>query len=533
MKSSTLTKSKSLPNAARLPGPPELLPGLPDAVIDLQTDAGVQRVKGQWRYSDARVQEIDFVNAGPDLGASGSPNRTFDILPHAEGANYDDSDWRMLKPAETELRLSTGKVCFNWYRIQVTIPEKVGDFDPTGSTVVFEVALDDYAEVWVDGKLPLSIGQTGGQVVGGFNAPSRVVLGHEVKPGQQFQIAVFGMNGPISASAKNYIWMRVAALDFYARGRDQAAWEVPFEVVKQDAGLDKIVPKEAKVEQVVGGLIFSEGPVWSKKDSSLLFSSPNTNVIYRWTPVGKLEVFRAKSGYSGFNMGEYFQPGSNGLTFDKDGLLTICQHGNRRIIRVNPHGDTTVMVDNYQGKKLNSPNDLVYKSDGSLYFTDPPFGLPKVFADPRKELPFSGVFRVKDGLVTLLTDELGGPNGIAFSPDERYLYVGNWDLKKKVVMRYPLMADGRLGKGAVFYDMTGAEGEDAIDGIKVDQQGNLYVCGPGGIWILSPDGKHLGTLKLPENPHNLAWGEADGQTLYITALTGIYRIRLSIPGIRR
>jgi gluconolactonase len=292
------------------------------------------------------------------------------------------------------------------------------------------------------------------------------------------------------------------------------------------------VPQGARLEQVAGGFVFTEGPVWSKKDNSLLFSSPNTNVIYRWIKDGKVEIFRAKSGYSGFDIGEYTQPGSNGLTFDKDGLLTICQHGNRRIIRVEPHGNIKVLADCYQGKRLNSPNDLVYKSDGALYFTDPPFGLPNTFEDSRKELPFSGVFRVKDNQVTLLTDELSGPNGIAFSPDEKYLYIGNWDLQKKVVMRYPVKSDGTLDKGEIFYDMTSAEGEDAIDGIKVDKQGNLYVCGPNGIWILSAEGKHLGTIKGPENPHNLAWGDEDGQTLYITALTSIYRIRLNIPGIR-
>ncbi len=155
-----------------------------------------------------------------------------------------------------------------------------------------------------------------------------------------------------------------------------------------------------------------------------------------------------------------------------------------------------------------------------------------MFEDPRKELPFSGVFCVKDGEITLLTDELSGPNGLAFAPDERYLYVGNWDPQKKVVMRYEVNADGTLGRGEVFYDMTHAPGEDAIDGVKVDQAGNLYVCGPGGIWVLSPNGKHLGTIKTPEAPHNLAWGDEDGRTLYITALTSIYRMRLNIPGLR-
>jgi gluconolactonase len=171
---------------------------------------------------------------------------------------------------------------------------------------------------------------------------------------------------------------------------------------------------------------------------------------------------------------------------------------------------------------------LVYCSDGTLFFTDPPFGLPEGFDDPAKELPFSGVFRVRDGEVSLLTDELEGPNGLAFSPHERYLYVGNWDFERTVVMRY----EPDSGAGDVFFDMTGAPGEDAIDGIKVDVEGNVYVCGPGGIWILSPDGDHLGTLRLPESPHNLAWGDADSRTLYVTALTSVYRLRLDIAGIR-
>jgi gluconolactonase len=181
---------------------------------------------------------------------------------------------------------------------------------------------------------------------------------------------------------------------------------------------------------------------------------------------------------------------------------------------------------------LNSPNDLVYKSDGSLYFTDPPFGLPKAFDDPRKETPFSGVYRWSNGQLQLLTTDMTGPNGLAFSPDERYLYVGNWDDKKKIVMRYDVKPDGTLAHGRVFFDMTSAPGEDAIDGLKVDRQGNVYVSGPGGLWILSPAGKHLGTIVGPEHPHNCAWGDADGKTLYLTAQTGLYRIRLNIPGTR-
>ena len=205
--------------AARIPGPPELLPGCPDAVIDLQTNAGVALVDGHWRYADARVEEIEFVEVGhPDdpLGPGLVPNRTYDVVPHAEAEDYDDSEWRVLEPAETQLRLSQGRVCFNWYRIDVTIPERVGDFDPTAASVVFEVAIDDYAEVWVNGELPHALGDAGGPVVAGFNAPNRVLLTDDARPGQRFEIAVFGINGPISASPRNYIWMRTASLDFYA-----------------------------------------------------------------------------------------------------------------------------------------------------------------------------------------------------------------------------------------------------------------------------------------------------------------------------
>ena len=520
--------------AARLPGPPELLPGCPDAVVDLQTAAGVELVQGQWLYSDARVEEIEFVEVGhPDdpLGPGLVPNRTYDVLPHAEAADYDDSGWRALAPAETQLRLSHGRVCFNWYRIDVTVPERVGELDPTGATVVFEVVIDDHAEVWVNGALPHALGDDGGPVVAGFNAPNRVLLTDDARPGQRFRIAVFGINGPVSASPRNYIWMRTATLDFYAPERVRPEVATEFEIDHVDPALDAVVEPDATLERVAGGFVFTEGPVWSG-DGTLLFSSPNTNSIYRWHPSGRVTVFRSKSGYTGTDIGRFTQPGSNGLTFDPQGRLTICQHGNRRVIRVEPHGNLTVLADSYDGRRLNSPNDLVYRSDGTLFFTDPPFGLPGVFDDPDKELPFSGVFAVRNGEVTLITDELEGPNGLAFSPDERYLYVGNWDPDRKVVMRYELGPNLDAIDAGVLFDMTSAEGEDAIDGLKVDVAGNVYTCGPGGIWVISPAGEHLGTLRLPEAPHNLAWGDTDGQTLYVTALTSVYRIRLQIPGIQ-
>jgi gluconolactonase len=503
----------------------------PDAIVNLAADEGAALVRGQWRYRDARIVEVEHRSPGPDLRPSGPPNRTYDITPHAGAADFDDAGWEAIAPTGLEERRSSGRLSFGWYRINLTIPEKVGGFSTAGSTIVFEIVVDDYAEVWVDGSLPIALGQTGGQFVKGFNAPNRVVLTRDARPGQRIQVAVFGANGPLSNPPGNYVWVRSATLDFYKPGRIGRQAETKAEVRRLDPALDAIVPARPTIEKLAGGFIFTEGPVWMP-DGYLLFSDPNANTIYRWTPDGQVSVFRTKSGYAGVDVAEYGQPGSNGITLDLEGRVTINEHGNRRIVRIEKNGVVTVVADRYQGKRLNSPNDLVYRSDGALFFTDPPFGLPKAFDDARKELAFSGVYSLKDGRLTLAATDLTGPNGLAFSPDERYLYVANWDEKKKVVMRYRAHADGTLTNGEVFFDMTDAPGEDALDGIKVDVRGNLYVSGPGGLWILSAEGKHLGTIVGPEHPHNLAWGDADGRTLYLTAQTGLYRIRLSIPGVR-
>ena len=198
--------------------------------------------------------------------------------------------------------------------------------------------------------------------------------------------------------------------------------------------------------------------------------------------------------------------------------------------RLEKDGSLTVLADRYEGKRLNSPNDLVYRSDGTLYFTDPPFGLPKFFEDPRKELSFSGVYSLQSGTLRLVSTDLAGPNGIAFSPDERYLYVTNWDEKKKVILRYEAQPDGTVTNGKVFFDMTAAPGEDALDGMNVDVRGNLYVSGPGGLWIISAAGKHLGTVIGPKHPHNMAWGGDDGKALYLCAQSGLYRMAMNIAG---
>ncbi len=508
----------------------------PDAIVDLKTDEGLALLKGQWRYSNVNVIDVEHRGPGEDLAPSGLPNRTHDIDPHAGASDFDDSMWEVLTPVQLEERRSTGRLCFSWYRSSVTIPDTIGAFDPTGSTVVFEIVIDDYAEVWVDGKLPLVVGQTGGRLIKGFNAPNRVVLTNHARPGQTIQLAVFGINGPLSNPPGNFIWVRSATLDFYRADRIESSQFVRPEIVRVDQSLDRIVRPGTQLEKLAGGFLFTEGPVWvpATADASayLLFSDPNANTVYRWSPEGQVSVFRTKSGYSGFDIGEYHQPGSNGLTLDPKGRLTINQHGNRRVIRVEPRGNITVLADRYDGKRLNSPNDLVYRSDGALYITDPPFGLPKGFDDPGKELSHSGIYCVKDGAIMLVGTDLDAPNGIALSPDEHTLYVNNWNEKKKVILRYAVRPDCSLSDGRLFVDLTDAPGADALDGLKVDVEDNVYSTGPGGLWIFSSEGKPLGLIKGPEDPHNMAWGDDDGRTLYITASTGVYRMRLQIAGVR-
>jgi gluconolactonase len=504
-----------------------------DATIDLATREGVRLVRGQWRYSDTKIVEVDFAGAGDDNQPTGAPVRTYDYTPRAGVAGFDDSAWPVIDPLDLVGRRGHGRLSFNWYRIAVTIPERIGAYDPTGATVELETSLDDYAEIWVDGELPRAQGQVGGSVVSGWNAPNRLVIGRDVRPGQRIQLAVFGINGPISNPPTNFIWVRYARLHFREGPTGPMAvapQEVNVEIVGAQPGLEDIVGANPKLFKVAEGFAFTEGPVYRPEDGSLLFSDPNRNTIYRYAKDGALTVFRTPSGYAGADIAAYRQPGSNGLAFDGRGRLTINEHGNRRVARLEPDGRDTVLADRFEGRRLNSPNDLVYRSDGALFFTDPPFGLPNVFDDPHKELPFSGVYALVDGKVHLVSKELTGPNGIAFSPDERYLYVGNWDERRKVVMRYEVAGDGSASDGRVLFDMTTASGEDAIDGIKVDIRGNLYVSGPGGLWVITPEGVHLGTIVAPRHVHNMAWGGDDGRTLYLCARDRLYTMRLNIPG---
>jgi gluconolactonase len=304
-------------------------------------------------------------------------------------------------------------------------------------------------------------------------------------------------------------------------------------VDRKDPALDALIPADAKIEKLAGGFGFTEGPIWIKDGGYLLFSDIPNNVINKWTPDGKVVEFRKPSGYDGTDAPAGAFIGSNGLTLDKEGRLTICEHGNGRVTRLEKDGKLTVLAAKYQGKRLNSPNDAVYKSNGDLYFTDPPYGFVKLDDDPKKELKFNGIFRLKpDGKVDLLSKDQTKPNGIAFSPDEKVLYVANSDEKKKVWMRYDVKPDGTIANGKVFFDVTAETAEGLPDGMKIDQSGNLYCTGPSGVWIFSPEGKHLGTIQPPEVPANVHWGDADGKTLYMTARTGLYRIKTSTTGIR-
>ena len=272
------------------------------------------------------------------------------------------------------------------------------------------------------------------------------------------------------------------------------------------------------MEKISTGFTFTEGPVWSKEEGCLFFSDIPENKIWRWTEDEGKEIYREPSGKS------------NGLTLDEEGRLLACEHANRRVSRTEEDGSVTSLVETYEGKRLNSPNDLVVASDGTIYFTDPPYGLEGQDGGYRdKELPFQGLYRLEseEGELTLLAKDFEKPNGLAFSPDESLLYVDDTD--RGHVRKFPVNEDGTLGKGDLFVQLKGKR-EGNVDGMKVDEEGNVYVTGPGGIWVFAPDGKGLGRIEVPEVAANLAWGE-EGKTLFITASTSLYRIKLEVEGI--
>lgn len=301
-----------------------------------------------------------------------------------------------------------------------------------------------------------------------------------------------------------------------------------------DPALDQLVPPGAVIEKVIGNLQFAEGPVWVQSGGYLLFSDIPANAIMKWSPSGQLSVLRKPIFARQFPPG--IQIGSNGLTLDPQGRLIACEHGNRRVSRTDKDGAITTLADRYEGKRLNSPNDVVCRRNGDIYFTDPNSVARNNPPDPNgdftAELGFNGVYRVTAaGKLELLTRDVPYPNGLAFSPDEKKLYIAN-TRPDKFWMAFDVKGDGTLASGKMVLDVSKEPGDGAPDGMKVDQAGNLYATGPGGVLVISPQGKHLGTLQLPEIPANCAWGDADGRTLYMTARTSLYRVKLKVRGVQ-
>ena len=511
----------------------------PLAIVDLKTTEGAALVSAKWFVQNADIVNVDFRAPGPyaadalALYPTGSAIRSHSLRPQIGSLDFDRG-FKEIKPTDLESREGTGLFSFVWYKVDVTIPGTIGKLNAQGTTAVFEIVMDDYSEIWIDGKQSQAFGQSGNGLIAGYNTRNRVILSNNAHAGQKFRIDILGINGALGKLPDNYIWVRNAVIDFYKEWPSNNSWKDVGKIYAIDQKLNSVIEPGAKVEKIADGFQFTEGPVWHP-DGYLLFSDPNTNTIYRYDPATKnISVYISHSGYTGVDIGEYGQPGSNGLAIDKDGRLIIDQHGNRRVIRIEKKGPITILADKFNGKRFNSPNDIVLKSDGTIYFTDPPYGLPKFFEDKRKELDYSGVFMIKNNAVTLVSKDLGGPNGLAFSPDEKFFYVTNWDIRDihhtKTIWRYEVNPDGTLTNGKIFFDFNFTEDDEALDGLKIDKEGNLFASAPGGIWIISPDAKLLGKIVTPERPANLAWGDEDAKTLYLTAHSSLYKIRVNTGG---
>lgn len=303
-------------------------------------------------------------------------------------------------------------------------------------------------------------------------------------------------------------------------------------VERVDPALDQIISLDAALEILAEGFDWTEGPLWLEEEKMLIFSDIPPNTIYSWSEKHGKKVYVNPSGYTS-ETERGGEVGSNGLLLNPEGKLVLCQHGDRRLAVMNaplgyPEPDYTTIVDNFQGKKLNSPNDAAYSSSGDLYFTDPPYGLEKNMDDPLKELDFQGVYKFDaQGQLHLLTDQMTRPNGIALSIDERKLYVANSDPEQAIWMEYNIQKDGQLDEGRVLYDATEWVGKTKglPDGLKVHPSGVIFATGPGGVWIFSVEGNHLGTIHTGQATSNCAFGN-DNQYLYITADMYLMRIAL-------
>lgn len=308
-------------------------------------------------------------------------------------------------------------------------------------------------------------------------------------------------------------------------------------IERLDPALDSLIAADATIEILAEGFQWTEGPLWVPSLNALIFSDIPPNSIYKWKEGEGKSLYLKPSGYTQEKI-RSGEPGSNGLIRDAQDRLVLCQHGDRRMARMEasweaPTPTFITLADKYQGKRLNSPNDAVYHSNGELYFTDPPYGLEKNIDDPAKELSFQGVFRLtKEGKVDLLTDKLSRPNGIAFSPDGKTLYVANSDPDKAIWMAYDVTEKGSIKNGRIFFDATAMSkaGKPGLpDGMKLDNKGNIFATGPGGVLVFNKEGKHLGTINTTQPTSNCAFG-GDGSVLYITANMYLLRIQLKTNG---
>lgn len=304
-------------------------------------------------------------------------------------------------------------------------------------------------------------------------------------------------------------------------------------IERKDPKFDDLIAKDANIEVLSGGFKWTEGAVWSKAGGFLLFSDIPNNTVFKWSQAEGLKSFLKPSGYTGAEAFTGYEPGSNGLAFNSEGSLILCQHGDRRVARLEKDGKFTTLADKYQGKRLNSPNDLVFAKNGDLYFTDPPYGLPKQMQDPNKELDFQGVYRLKpNGELTLLTKEMTRPNGIGLSPDGKTLYVANSDPALAIWKAFPVKEDGTLGESKLLFDATEdvKAGKPGLpDGLKVDVNGNIFATGPNGVFVFDATGKHLGSILTLDKTANCGFGD-DGSTLYICANDKLVRIKTKTKG---